>query len=288
MKMTLAVILVAVIAISAFGITTTATAKPFMNWRSTHDYSDSSHRLTERSFVRVNAAIDKWQKPSASVIDVKGTLQVQSRTFTLNGGDIRQGASATLVWKIVEPVSTTQPTSTPNPTSIPTTQENTVQKFFTAKLVETASSSLESKVNKFVLTGKWAIYEVTVTVSKTTDSNGDVTDYSRSQSAKTITPREDGTLEIDSSTNTFTLVSASLGTLSGTVTRQKTSSMQFNTFKINDDATNIVTKSDFASIKKAFGSGLGWGNYDQRMDYNFDYKIDIADITTVAANVNLQ
>jgi hypothetical protein len=29
----------------------------------------------------------------------------------------------------------------------------------------------------------------------------------------------------------------------------------------------------------------GWGNFDQKMDFNGNYKIDIADLTTVAANV---
>ena len=29
----------------------------------------------------------------------------------------------------------------------------------------------------------------------------------------------------------------------------------------------------------------GWGSYDSNMDFNCNYKIDIADLTTVAANV---
>jgi hypothetical protein len=29
----------------------------------------------------------------------------------------------------------------------------------------------------------------------------------------------------------------------------------------------------------------GWGNYDQTMDFNLNYRIDITDVATVAANV---
>jgi hypothetical protein len=29
----------------------------------------------------------------------------------------------------------------------------------------------------------------------------------------------------------------------------------------------------------------GWGNYDTRMDFNNNYRVDIADISTVASNM---
>jgi len=35
----------------------------------------------------------------------------------------------------------------------------------------------------------------------------------------------------------------------------------------------------------AYGAMPGWGNYDARMDFCGHFKIDIADLSTVAANM---
>jgi hypothetical protein len=61
--------------------------------------------------------------------------------------------------------------------------------------------------------------------------------------------------------------------------------MQFNPFKITDDLTSSVSKTDLTTVAKCYGNMPGWGNYDQKMDFNFNYRIDIADLATVAANV---
>jgi hypothetical protein len=41
-------------------------------------------------------------------------------------------------------------------------------------------------------------------------------------------------------------------------------------------------------VAGAYGTMPGYGNYDQRMDYNFNYRIDICDLATAAANINVQ
>jgi hypothetical protein len=38
-------------------------------------------------------------------------------------------------------------------------------------------------------------------------------------------------------------------------------------------------------LAKNYGARPGWGSYDSNMDFNCNYKIDIADLATVAANV---
>ena len=62
--------------------------------------------------------------------------------------------------------------------------------------------------------------------------------------------------------------------------------VQFNPFKVTDDtSTNFVTKADIAAVIHAYGAMPGWGNYDARMDFCGHYKIDIADLSTVATNM---
>ncbi len=298
MKKPLAAILVAVIAISAFSIVASASARPFMNWKTFQQMPNSTNRPIQQSFMRVNAVVKEWSSvPSSfdttlnsiSTNDVKGVLQAQSRTIKFNGGDSQQGASVTATWKIAEqanPSSGASPTPSPSPTNSPT-EKTVTSTFYTAKLVKTDSTELNPvDTADFVLKGTWNVYAVTVTYSKTTDSAGNILESSHSQKVAAKVLQSPGTFTISDEWTTFTLDITGTGGLSGTVSRQRISSTQFNVFKVNDDGTNVVTKSDVSSVAKAFGSGLGWGNYDQRMDYNFNYKIDIADLATAAANIN--
>jgi hypothetical protein len=69
------------------------------------------------------------------------------------------------------------------------------------------------------------------------------------------------------------------------MTRQK----QFNPFKVTDDiessTSDTVSKVDLTAVRRNYGAMPGWGNFDTKMDFNCNYKIDIADLATVAANV---
>ena len=66
--------------------------------------------------------------------------------------------------------------------------------------------------------------------------------------------------------------------------------MQFNPFKITDDTignvvSNTVTREDIKAFTKCYGAMPGRGSYDTRMYFNDNYRVDIADISTVAANM---
>jgi len=78
--------------------------------------------------------------------------------------------------------------------------------------------------------------------------------------------------------------------LSGSVNRYVTRQMQFNPFKVSDDSvgnvvSNVVTRADLGMVVKSFKAMPGWGSYDTRMDFNNNYKVDIADLSTVATNI---
>ena len=45
------------------------------------------------------------------------------------------------------------------------------------------------------------------------------------------------------------------------------------------------TLKDLFYIMRCFRAMPGFGNYDPELDYNEDSKIDLADLTTVAANM---
>jgi hypothetical protein len=74
--------------------------------------------------------------------------------------------------------------------------------------------------------------------------------------------------------------------LTGSVFRSVQRQVQFSPFKVTDDtSTNAVTKADIAAVIHAYGAMPGWGNYDASMDFNHNYRVDIADISSVARNI---
>jgi hypothetical protein len=58
-----------------------------------------------------------------------------------------------------------------------------------------------------------------------------------------------------------------------------------NICKVSDDGKPQVTIRDFQIVARAYGAIPGMNGYDQKLDFNLHYKIDITNLATVAANV---
>jgi hypothetical protein len=95
-----------------------------------------------------------------------------------------------------------------------------------------------------------------------------------------------GNLTVASGWSSFTLAIAGIPSLTGTVICYRIASGMFNPFIISCDSSNTVTPADLHSIANAYGSMPGWGNYNLRMDPCLDFKVDICDLSTAAANLN--
>lgn len=285
MKKTLAIALIVILAVSAIGLVTFAEAKSFLNWRwndSLPGNSDSgnhwwnSHRPTQQNFVRVVGNVDEW-----STEEVTGTFQVQTRTIVQNGAT-RQGTSVTAMWT----------TDTIQPINSATSAQSVTNVFYTARLVNASASILDFEDQDYIIhdlyiNGSWTVYKITSTITVQTNDNGDITSVNRNQNTEVLATKAYGELTIDDEWNKFTLSITDVDSLKGQVASQRITSRSFNTFKITeDDAIGTVTPADVASIVKSYGSHPGWGNYNHLMDYNFNYKIDITDLATVAANID--
>jgi hypothetical protein len=274
MKKMIAAILLAVIAVAGLSIASSVSAMPFMNWRMFPNMPSNSHgsRL-QQSFVRWDGFVTEWGTTS-----VTGAIQAQSRTMVFNDSSTRQGASATALWT----------TNTSRPISALRDRENFTYTFYAARLTNASVSGLNIGSNDFFLNGTWSVYNVTTTFTINTDVNGTVTGFHHDQDATALATNAYGELTVNNNWADFTLAINGVTPLTGSVHRQMTRSMQFNPFIIGDDSANptTVTKADVSNIGQAYGAMPGWGNYDQRMDYNFNYKIDITDLATAAANVN--
>jgi hypothetical protein len=264
---------------------TFAEARSFMNWRWNDSVTGNSNfgnhwwnsnRPTQQSFVRVASTINEW-----GTKEVNGTLQVQTRTITQNG-TIRQGTSVTAIWT----ANGTRPINSLR------TPQNFTYVFYTAKLVNASASILDFKdqnlnTHDLYVNGSWTVYNVTSTITIISNSEGDVTSVNRNQNAVALATKAYGELSADNDWKDFTLTITGVDQVSGSVISQRITSRTFNAFKISeDDSASTVTPADVANVVKSYGSTPGWGSYNQCMDYNFNYKIDITDLATVAANIN--
>jgi hypothetical protein len=285
MKKVTAVILMAIIAVSALSVAASASAMPFMNWKNFTDKGPmhsgfgwmfpGAHNRTnlQTSFVRLNGIITQWGSTN-----VTGALEAQARTIVINSTDVRQGSSATGMWT----------TNTSRPFNGLRAGENFTYTFYTARLVEPSVSALNVGESDFFMNGTWTVFQVSTNFTITTNANGTVTGFHRDQDAVSLATKAYGELKVTGNWTSFSLAINGLDTLTGSVLAQRITTRMCNPFKVNYDTATTVTNADVASVAKVYGSMPGWGNYDQRMDYNFDYKIDICDLTTAAANVDVQ
>ena len=230
-----------------------------------------SNRPVSASWVRLNGVIDQW-----GTTDARGQLQTQARTALLQSSDTRQLASATAIWT----------TNTSRAIQSVRAKENFTYVFYTARLLNASVSTLNttSSSSNYFINGTWNVATVNSTVTIITNENGTITRVLRNQD--TTTQKAYGELTVTDNWTKFALAISGIDPLTGSVSRLMQRQMQFNAFKMTDDSTsNTVTKADIKAVAQSYGAMPGWGNYDTRMDFNNNYRVDIADISTVAANM---
>jgi len=265
--------LLAIIAVTALSLIVSASAMPFMNWRTHHGMPRLWHNRPgfQQNFIRVVGVATEW-----GTADVNGALNAQTRTIVLNDST-RQGSSATAVWT----------TNTSRAISAFRAKENFTYTFYTARLVEANVSALDIEDSDFFMNGTWNVWQINSEFTVITSSEGDVVSFHRDQDGVALATEAYGELKVTNNWANFTLAIDGVDALTGVVRVQRITTRTFNPFKVNDDNGNTVTTADLTTVAKAYGAMPGWGNYDQSMDYNFNYKIDVTDLATCAANVNV-
>jgi hypothetical protein len=230
--------------------------------------SHISNRLNQSSWTQINGNISQW-----GTTDVRGTLQTQAVSATHETTGSKQFSTSTAMWTI----------NTSRAIQSVQTKENFTYTYYVARLSNASVSTLNANTttNEYFLNGTWTVSKIESTITVYTNENGTVIRVHRDQD---ITPTQAyGELLING--NQFTLTIDGQDQLSGSVYRSVTRSW-FNPFKMNNESnTNAVTRSDVKTIAKCYGAMPGWGNYNSDMDFNDNYRVDIADISTIAANI---
>ena len=221
----------------------------------------------QRSWVRLNGIVETW-----GTQEVNGSLSVNARTIN-SDEHVRQAAFATAIWS-----------NTTNTKA----NGNFSYSFYAAKLVQANISQADFEENDYFLNGTWNVFNVTITQTliKTGDlQSGYTGDRHTETYTKKLATNASGALNVTDGTTTFLLSIEGIEDLTGVVGRARMAQMTFNQFKVNEDDTETVTRVDLKTLARNLGARPGWGAYDSNMDFNCNYKIDIADLSTVAANV---
>ena len=221
----------------------------------------------QRSWVRLNGIVETWGSQ-----EVNGSLWVNARTVGFDE-EVRQAAFATAIW-----------TNTTNFRQ----RGNFSYSFYVARLVDANVSALNYEDVDFFMNGTWNVFNVTI--SQTIITSGDLeSHYTVDRQTKTdidpIANKAYGELNVTDNWTKFVLSIDGVDELNGIVTRARMRQMMFNKFKVSEDGTDKVSRIDLTVLARIYGARPGWGSYDSNMDFNCNYKIDIADLTTVAANV---
>jgi len=276
MRKKLAVILLALVAVGSLSYAISYAQAFPMRGRSNmfNAFSGAmSIRPLQKNWVRIDGIITQWG--STNVI---GFLSTQTKATLFNTSDTRKLSSASAIW--------TTDKLRPLLTAI-RTKENLTYVIYSARLSNASVATLSYDANNFFMNGTWNVNTVTISVTVITNSSGNITSVHRDTDIVPTTAY--GELTVTDNWTKFTLAIDGIDPLTGSVHRSMMRQMQWNPFKITDDltdsASDSVTKTDLTAVAKCYGNMPGWGNYDQKMDFNFNYRIDIADVATVAANV---
>jgi hypothetical protein len=225
----------------------------------------------QRSWVRLNGVVETWDSPEVTQ-EVNGSLSVNARTVGADE-EVRGAAFANAIWS--------------NTTNF-REGGNFSYSFYAARLVEANVSMLDFEDADFFMNGTWNV--VNVTISQTIIRSGDSeSGYTVDRQTKTdvdpIITEAYGELKVTDNWTKFVLSIEGNDELNGVVGRTWMTQMIFNRFKVSEDETDKVSRVDLTTLAKNYGARPGWGSYDSNMDFNCNYKIDIADLATVAANV---
>jgi len=262
MKKIITILLLATIAIGSLSVAITfANAEPNMN------LGMSNAMMIRRSAVRLDGLVTSWGTDKTN-----GTLVAQAVATTVNSILKGGSTSASAIWNITKVNK----------------NGNFTYSFSAAKLIKANYTALDFQTNNFFMNGTWNAY--TVTITSTVITTGDVNSHYTSdrQSHTDITniaSQAYGELNVTNNWSQFTLSIKGIDQLNGTVHRSITRQMEFNKYKVNEDGTDTVTKQDLMTVAKSYGAMPGMDAYDQKLDVNMHYKVDITDIATVAANI---
>jgi len=249
MKKLFTVIMLAVLAISAFCI-----VPSFVN-------ADSG---VEQTWVRMRGMINQWGSDA-----VIGWLWAHARMSTVND-TYREWAGVHAIWSYSQ--------RNINCTDPPT--DNFTYTFYAARLVNSSVIELDYSGYAFYIAGLWNVDKVTFAYY--VDENGTL--ITSECTVESIVENGQGELRVLSNWSQFELEIAGTDLIQGVVLGHMIGHMEIKICDVNGDGQ--VRIQDLVHVAKRYGAMPALGNYEHELDFDFNYKIDIGDLASVAANID--
>jgi hypothetical protein len=150
---------------------------------------------------------------------------------------------------------------------------------YTARLVKLATLEGEDETVDINITGVWNVKKVSITSEF--DENGALLKTVREVTR--IVTKGEGQLLITEDWKEFDVEIEGIDKVKGIQISMRTTTRKPHPFSFGGGF--VPTLKDLFHIAQRFRAMPGFGNYDPELDYNEDSKIDLTDLTTVAANM---
>jgi hypothetical protein len=214
-------------------------------------------------WMRYHGSITQWGSDS-----YRGSITVNARTANVPTSFFKPWVSVDAFWSNQSPFPSTKPTG----------QGQYGFTNYNAKLV---TLLLIRKQNDFIVnvTGLWNINKVKIT----TQFNQNGAPINTAREITPIVTQAKGQLLITPDWKKFTIVIDGADTLQGVEISMTTTTNPMNPFSFS--AGPRANIGDLMQVMGGFRAIPGSNNYNPDLDCNKDSKIDLADLTTVAANM---
>ncbi|MCW4028089.1 MAG: hypothetical protein NWE92_00370 [Candidatus Bathyarchaeota archaeon] len=214
-------------------------------------------------WMRYHGAVTQW-----GTDNYRGSITVNAKTANVPPPVFKPWVTVDATWSNQPPFPATKPTGEGQYSFVS----------YNARLVMLLSIRRQDDAIVNV-TGLWNIKKVEIT----TEFNQNGAPINTVREVTPIVTRANGQLCITPDWKQFTLTIDGVDVLQGVETSMTTSTNQISPFSFT--ASPHPTLADLMHVFGCFRSFPGLGNYNPELDYNNDAKIDLADLTTVAANM---
>lgn len=158
----------------------------------------------------------------------------------------------------------------------------TIYTFYAARLVDTTLVELNHEGADLYILGLWNVYNVTFIYGP---SPGNYSFY-----CQLLVDQGEGTLSVTGHWMYFTVDIRECALIEGEVTFHVVESVEIPIGDVSGPTVGIPDRTvniwDLVHVAKAYGSTPRVGSgYDFCLDFNFDYTVDIYDLTTMAVNI---
>jgi hypothetical protein len=248
MRKSVAIVLLAMLAISSFSVIPSLAQADF------HGQS---------LWIRAHGIITQWGDKK-----VFGWLGVHARMINVNG-TYKEWAGVHAIWS-EEPrrLNCTEPP-----------RENFSLVCYAAKMINTTEVALNYSGYNLFISGYWNV--VKITTSFYFNEAGELVKITRT--IEPVVTETLGELHVFANWHLFELSINGIDKLSGPVMGVAIRYVEIKICDLDDDGK--VDLIDLVKVARRFRTAPGLFNFDMDMDFNLNNEIDIGDLTTIAANI---